>query len=86
MWKLYSKIHKASKAITHFALHKWNFTDDNVQALWDRLSEEDRQLFKFNMIGFDWTKYLIDCYKGMRLYLFNEDDSSLENSRIKYRR
>ncbi|CAL1688896.1 unnamed protein product [Lasius platythorax] len=84
--KLYSKIYKGSKAITYFALHKWNFTDDNVQIMWDRLSEEDRQLFKFNMIGFDWTKYFINCYKGMRLYLFSEDNSSLEKSRINYRR
>ncbi|CAL1688894.1 unnamed protein product [Lasius platythorax] len=86
MWKLYSKVHKAAKVLAHFIVNKWNFTDDNVQAMWNRLNEEDRQLFKFNMIGFDWTKYLTNCYKGMRLYLFNEDESSLENSRIKYRR
>ncbi|CAL1685291.1 unnamed protein product [Lasius platythorax] len=86
MWKLYSKVHKAVNVNSHFVVNKWDFADDNVKAMWDRLNKEDRQLFKFNMIGFDWTKYFIDCYKGMRLYLFNEDDSTLENSRIKYRR
>ncbi|CAL1688895.1 unnamed protein product [Lasius platythorax] len=86
MWKLYSRVHKSAKLTSYFAANKWKFNDNNVQAMWDRLSEEDQQLFNFNMIGFDWIKYLIDCYKGIRLFLLNEDDSTLENSRIKYRR
>lgn len=85
MWKLYLKIHKFSRAIEHFCTNKWSFSNDNVQAMWDHLSKEDQRLFNFNMVKFNWTKYLIDHYQGIRRYL-NEDDSTLEADRIKYKR
>ncbi|KMQ88967.1 fatty acyl- reductase [Lasius niger] len=65
---------------------RWDYTDDNVQTMWDRLNEEDKQLFHFNIRELDWSKYLTDYYKGMRLYLLHEDDSTLEISRINYKR
>jgi len=43
-------------------------------------------LFKFQMKEFDWPKYFVDHYKGMRLYLLKEDESTLEVSRTKYKR
>ncbi|TGZ54386.1 Uncharacterized protein DBV15_13019 [Temnothorax longispinosus] len=86
MWKLCKKIEKFSNALQPFCNNEWSFSTDNVQAMWSHLSEEDQQLFQFSMVGFDWTKYLIDHYMGLRLYLLNEDNSTLKISRIKYRR
>ncbi|XP_070150454.1 fatty acyl-CoA reductase wat-like isoform X2 [Polyergus mexicanus] len=86
MWKLYSKIHKATKSVAYFSTNTWYYTDDNVQTMWNRLNKEDQQLFQFNMNELDWTKYLTDFHKGMRLYLLNEDDSNLETNRINYKR
>ncbi|XP_029162495.1 fatty acyl-CoA reductase 2-like [Nylanderia fulva] len=86
MWKLYSKIHKISKAIAHFCTNKWNFSDNNVQMLWNNLNKEDQQIYPFNIRELDWAKYLIDYHKGIRLYLLKEDDSTLEISRINYNR
>ncbi|EFN66892.1 Fatty acyl-CoA reductase 1 [Camponotus floridanus] len=86
MWKLYNKIHKAIKSIAYFSITRWQFTDDNVQTMWNRLNKEDQQLFPFNVRELDWTKYLIDFHKGLRLYFLNEDDSNLEISRINYKR
>ncbi|XP_039305313.1 fatty acyl-CoA reductase wat-like [Solenopsis invicta] len=86
MWKLYLKIHKAIKAIKPFCTNEWSYSTDNVQAMWDHLNKKDQQLFNFNMIEFDWTKYLIDHYMGIRLFLLDENDNTLEISRIKYKR
>ncbi|XP_071644754.1 fatty acyl-CoA reductase wat-like [Temnothorax longispinosus] len=86
MWKLCKKVDKFSNALQPFCNNEWSFSTDNVQAMWSHLSEEDQQLFQFSMVGFDWTKYLIDHYMGLRLYLLNEDNSTLKISRIKYRR
>ncbi|KAL6437909.1 hypothetical protein ACFW04_004313 [Cataglyphis niger] len=86
MWKLYGKIHKACKSIAYFSTNTWNYDDDNVQTMWNRLNEEDQQLFYFNMKALDWSKYLTDFHKGIRLYLLNEDDSNLEISRVNYKR
>jgi len=85
MWKLYLKIDKFCKAIEPFSTFEWSYSTDNTQAMWDYLSKEDQQLFNFNMVGFNWTKYLINHYQGVRRYL-NENDSTLEISRIKYKR
>jgi len=54
--------------------------------MWNRLNEKDQLLFKFQMKEFDWTKYFVNHYEGMRLYLLNENESTLEVSRIRYKR
>lgn len=69
-----------------FITEQWNFSRDNVEGLWNRLNEQDQQLFKFNMKKFDWSKYFFDLSKGIRFYLLNEDDNTLEISRIRYKR
>ena len=86
MCKLYIKIDKFSKAIEPFCNKEWTYSTDNVHAMWDRLNKMDQQLFKFNMIEFNWTKYFIDHYQGLRLYIVKDDENTLEISRIKYKR
>ncbi|XP_036142756.1 fatty acyl-CoA reductase wat-like isoform X2 [Monomorium pharaonis] len=86
MCKLYIKIDKFSKAIEPFCNKEWTYSTDNVHAMWDRLNKMDQQLFKFNMIEFNWTKYFIDHYQGLHLYLVKDDGNTLEISRIKYKR
>ncbi|XP_036147070.1 fatty acyl-CoA reductase wat [Monomorium pharaonis] len=86
MCKLYAKIDKFSKAIEPFCNKEWTYSTDNIHAMWDRLNEKDQQLFKFNMIEFNWTKYFIDHYQGLRLYIVKDDENTLEISRIKYKR
>ncbi|KAG5343876.1 FACR1 reductase, partial [Acromyrmex heyeri] len=84
MWKLYMKIGKFCKAIEPFCNTEWTYSTDNIQSMWDNLNEKDQQLFKFNMVEFNWTEYLINYYQGLRRYLLNENDSMLKVSRMKY--
>jgi alcohol-forming fatty acyl-CoA reductase len=86
MWKLYTKIHDNLILIKPFISVMLNFSRDNVESMWNSLNEQDQQLFKFDMNKFDWTKYMIDHYKGIRFFLLNEDDSTLESSRIRHKR
>ncbi|KAG5311334.1 FACR1 reductase, partial [Acromyrmex insinuator] len=86
MWKLYMKVDKFCKAIEPFCNTEWTYSIDNVQSMWDHLKKEDKQLFNFNMMEFNWTEYLINHYQGMRLYRLNENDSMLKVSRMKYTR
>ncbi|KYN28992.1 hypothetical protein ALC57_01639 [Trachymyrmex cornetzi] len=86
MWKLYMKVDKFCKALEPFCNTEWSFSTDNIQSMWDNLNEKDQQLFRFNMMEFNWTEYLINHYQGMRLYLLNENDSMLKDSRMKYAR
>ncbi|XP_014487850.1 PREDICTED: fatty acyl-CoA reductase 2-like [Dinoponera quadriceps] len=50
------------------------------------MSESDQLLFNFKMKGFNWPEYWGNSVKGMRLYLLKEDLSTLETSRIKWKR
>ncbi|XP_067213507.1 putative fatty acyl-CoA reductase CG5065 isoform X1 [Linepithema humile] len=86
MWTLYKKIHIACEAVAPFCLNENIISNDNVEAMWNNMSKDDQQLFKFDMKAFDWPTYLSDYYKGIRLYLLNEDDSTLKINRIKYKR
>ncbi|XP_011865825.1 PREDICTED: putative fatty acyl-CoA reductase CG5065 isoform X3 [Vollenhovia emeryi] len=86
LWELYRKIHNTTYAMAPFITRRWIFSCDNVEAMWNHLKEQDRQLFMFYMKKFDWTTYFVDHFKGIRFFLLNEDDSTLEISRIRYKR
>jgi len=78
-------VHRHTNAVAPF-LKYWIYSRDNIEDMWNRLSPTDQQLFQFEMKQFDWTRYFVNHYKGMRLYLLNEDESTLELSRIRYKR
>ncbi|KAL0099951.1 hypothetical protein PUN28_019994 [Cardiocondyla obscurior] len=86
LWKMCIKINKFSQILEPFSNNEWTFSTDNVCAMWERITKEDQQLFNFDMNGFDWTKYFINLYQGIRLYVLDENDSTLEISRKKYKR
>lgn len=86
MWKIYRKIHNNINAISPFLMDRKSYSYDNVEAMWNRLNERDQQLFKFDMKNFDWTKYLVDHFHGIRFFLCNEDNSTLETNRIRFKR
>ncbi|XP_032686156.1 fatty acyl-CoA reductase wat-like [Odontomachus brunneus] len=86
IWTFYKKIHNFSNVIHYFTTREWTYTNDNIHAMWHRLSKEDQRLLNFNMKGFDWPKYLDNHIKGLRIYLLKDDISSLEASRIRWKR
>ncbi|XP_014485912.1 PREDICTED: putative fatty acyl-CoA reductase CG5065, partial [Dinoponera quadriceps] len=86
MWKSYKQIHDFCKAVEYFTVREWTFTDNNIHAIWQSMSESDQLLFNFNMKGFNWPQYWDNTVKGVHHYLLKEDLSTLEASRIKSKR
>lgn len=84
--KIYKKIHKFSKVISFFCTNEWMFTNTNIQQLHQRLPNIDQQQFNFNMKTMDWFEYCHHYIKGMRLYLFKDDESTLDHARRKWNR
>lgn len=84
--KLYKKIHKFSDVISFFCTNEWMFSNDNAQKLWTLLGTKDQALFDFNMKSMDWEDYSHHYIKGMRLYLFNDDLSTVGAARRKWNR
>ncbi|XP_026678808.1 fatty acyl-CoA reductase wat-like, partial [Diaphorina citri] len=46
---VYTKLGKVASTLEYFVDRKWNWSNENVQALWDQLSPEDQEMFFFDM-------------------------------------
>ncbi|GLG99513.1 Fatty acyl-CoA reductase wat [Gryllus bimaculatus] len=86
MIKAYQKIHRFSNVITYFSTQHWDFTNQNVIELWDRLSKEDKKMFDFDMKKLDWDKFFTNYILGCRIYILKDDISTLPQARIRWRR
>ncbi|XP_014210766.1 fatty acyl-CoA reductase wat-like [Copidosoma floridanum] len=70
--KMYKKIHKYMRVTAYFSTKNWNFRNNNVLKLWDKLSEEDKEIFFFSMKDFDWDTYMNICVHGIRRFIFKD--------------
>ncbi|XP_020287702.1 putative fatty acyl-CoA reductase CG5065 isoform X2 [Pseudomyrmex gracilis] len=84
--KMYKRIHKIMKENSPFILNEWIYNNHNVHTMWNRLSTQDQQLFNFNMKKFDWETYFLNYCKGKRLYLLNQNNSSLKRALTRRKR
>uniref|UniRef100_A0A0C9PMV0 Fatty acyl-CoA reductase n=1 Tax=Fopius arisanus TaxID=64838 RepID=A0A0C9PMV0_9HYME len=75
--KIYRKIHKFAAVTAYFSTHMWKFSNENTRGLWDNLTPEDKKLFQFSMLDFDWNDFLYKCVVGLRLYAFKDDPSTI---------
>lgn len=73
----YDKIHKFSEVIAYFSTKQWKFIDNNVQNLWIRLSDQDKELFHFSLKDLDWREYFRLHVLGIRQYLMKESLDTL---------
>jgi hypothetical protein len=69
-----------------FSSHVWKFTNSNIQELWEKINEDDKKLFDFNIGGLDWDKYLYNYVRGVRLYLMKDDPSTIPQGIARQRR
>jgi fatty acyl-CoA reductase len=58
----------------------------NVQGLWEKLDEEDRKLFDFDLEGLDWDKYFYNYGRGVRVYLLKDELTTVPLALAKYKR
>ncbi|XP_015125320.1 fatty acyl-CoA reductase wat isoform X2 [Diachasma alloeum] len=75
--KMYRNIHTFLDAINYFDTRTWKFSNENTRGLWENLTPEDKQLFPFSMMDFDWNDYLYKCSAGLRRYWFKDDPSTI---------
>jgi Male sterility protein. len=72
--------------ISYFSTRDWKITNKNVQELWQKMDEDDRKLFDFNIDGLDWDKYFYTYVRGIRLYLLKDDMSTIPQATARYKR
>ncbi|KAJ8688342.1 hypothetical protein QAD02_024137, partial [Eretmocerus hayati] len=82
--KAYKKIHKFSGVISYFCMQQWKFSNENVLALWEKISPTDRKLFDFNLNSLDWNDYFYYHVRGLRVYILKDPMDTVERGRIKF--
>lgn len=86
MVKLTKRMHKATKTLEYFTLNEWRWTDEHTVGLCNQITDQDRQLFNFDISQVNWHAYLEDYVKGVRQFVLKEADSTLPESRNRLNR
>ena len=56
--KISSLMQKSQKALEPFTTNSWDWTHGNMDKLWEELSQEDREIFPFDLRELDWSNFL----------------------------
>jgi len=84
--KTYRKINTFSFVISYFSSQQWNFCDDAVVKLWERVNPADRQIFNFNIMNLNWKTYISHMIPGIRVYMIKDPLCTVQEGRKRYRR
>ena len=80
--RLYNKIEEFSSVISFFSIRQWQFVSNNFIPLLDKLSDEDRRIFYFDVRQIDWKSYVKDYCLGIRRYVLKDNDDTIQAARI----
>ncbi|XP_035723735.1 fatty acyl-CoA reductase wat-like isoform X1 [Vespa mandarinia] len=83
---IYRKIHKLTNVMNFFARNQWEFTNDNVLKLWNKLSVVDKNKFFFNISDLDWDSYFLTYCKGVRVFVLNDPLETVNDAKILHER
>lgn len=75
--KTYKKLHKFTDVISYFCTRQWKFSNQNVHNMWNKLSEDDRKIFDFNISNLNWDQYLGQGLLGVRTFVLKDDPKTL---------
>lgn len=81
MIKVQDKLAKSVQCLEYFTTHQWTFHNENVAELLNKMSENDKKSFQFDVRTIEWDNYLEKYVLGFRQFLFKQDPSSLDASR-----
>lgn len=79
--KVSSLMQKSTKALEPFTTNSWEWSHNNMDKLWSEISQEDKQIFDFDIRKLDWVDYLESYVLGIRKFLFKEDEKTIPSSK-----
>ncbi|XP_014614679.1 PREDICTED: putative fatty acyl-CoA reductase CG5065, partial [Polistes canadensis] len=83
---IFRKMEKMKHVTCYFTLNEWEFRNDNVLKLWDKLSDVDKHKFFFNVADIDWQCFYDTYMKGIRVYFVKDPMETLEDSKTYYKK
>ncbi|KAF3424512.1 hypothetical protein E2986_09267 [Frieseomelitta varia] len=83
---IYNKVHKFTGVIHYFSTGEWNFKNDNVIKLWNKMNSVDKEIFCVNVQNLDWDEYFYQYVRGLRLYILKDPMDTLQASQKRIRK
>lgn len=80
----YKKLDYVFDCLTYFIIGEWSFKNNNVQALWKKLSKSDQGVFEFSMSNVEWLSMFPTFVKGSRVYLFKDPLDTIPEAKKYY--
>lgn len=67
--------------LNFYTIRQWRFISANAIHLLDKMSEEDRQTFYFDVRQINWNEYIHNYVAGTRKYIL-KDTTTSEKARV----
>ncbi|XP_069691448.1 fatty acyl-CoA reductase wat-like isoform X2 [Periplaneta americana] len=77
MMKFYKKWHWYHDIVVYFSKNEWKFENENVRKMWINISDEDKNIFKFDIRDLNWDEYFYKSMEGYRKYILKQDPKDL---------
>ncbi|KXJ73600.1 hypothetical protein RP20_CCG015450 [Aedes albopictus] len=81
MIKIQKRISQGLEVLQYYTTKVWIFKNDNMRAMYSRLSEDDREKFYFDMSHVHWPTYFLNYIMGVRQYVLKEPPETLPKAR-----
>ncbi|XP_046746505.1 fatty acyl-CoA reductase wat-like [Diprion similis] len=81
LYELAMKIWNAAFAFEYFTTRQWDFNNDRVQNLWQRIGPTDQKEFPFSMKNVNWETHSKHLIAGLKKYLLKDHSGSEEGKR-----
>lgn len=74
---MYEKAKRATACLDFFTTHHWQFISHNPIRLLDSMTDQDRQIFYFDVRNISWKDYFVTYVLGARRFILKDDLSSM---------
>ncbi|XP_050306470.1 fatty acyl-CoA reductase wat-like isoform X2 [Anthonomus grandis grandis] len=85
MKKIYSRLDKVMGVLHYFLIQEWVIKDENVKALWEKLSPQDRITYNFDVMAIKRETYFKNLMAGLKKYTLKEDMSKGKYHEARYK-
>lgn len=86
MRKIYNKLDKMTDLISYFLINEWDIKNDNILAIWDNLSEDEKRIFNFDVNSISIENYFKNLATGLKKFILKEDMSKTDYHIKRYNR
>lgn len=84
--RIQDRLWKAVNTLEYFTSNQWNFRNDNIFMLLNRLSHEDKKTFPFDPRTINWSQYMENYCLGAKRFILKEEISELPKARLQLQR